>query len=300
MAKLHKPLVIIAAIAIAGGIGYALVSTAMFFAFGPGAAPAAAPVAERPAAGPVAPPIEQVIGWRLFGQPPTDYQADDKDETESLQETKLKLKLVGVFVADDAASSMALIAEKGGKPQAYQIGARMTGNAKLDAIFLDRVVISRGGRRELIRLADPPDALLPVSAATEPAGAADVADGAAPPTRRRQALAQRGEAKPQALAALRADFQERPAELLADLGVGRVSEDAAGGYAIESLADRPAVRRIGLQRGDRVLSINGRPLGDPQQDRLRVDDVLAEGKAHLEVQRGDERLAITVALDSLN
>jgi hypothetical protein len=45
------------------------------------------------------------------------------------------------------------------------------------------------------------------------------------------------------------------------------------------------------------LSVNGLAVGDPGVDRLRVEDFLADGAARLEIQRGDRRFVVTVAVN---
>ncbi|MDZ7669180.1 MAG: PDZ domain-containing protein [Gammaproteobacteria bacterium] len=81
-----------------------------------------------------------------------------------------------------------------------------------------------------------------------------------------------------------------------ELGVSAVSEGAAEGYRIGDLAQSPYLSQTGLQPGDVILSVNGRPVGDLDQDRLELANVLAEGSARLEVQRGTRRFFVTASL----
>ena len=67
-----------------------------------------------------------------------------------------------------------------------------------------------------------------------------------------------------------------------------------------ALADRPELRHTGLQRGDLILSVNGRPVREAAEDRLQAADLLAEGAARLEIQRGERQLVVTVALDAFD
>jgi general secretion pathway protein C len=87
-----------------------------------------------------------------------------------------------------------------------------------------------------------------------------------------------------------------PEGTLAELGLGRVSDSAAAGYRLDDLADNPYLRQTGLQPGDVILSVNGRPVGDIGADQQQIDSVLAEGSARLEVQRGDRRFFVTASL----
>ena len=65
---------------------------------------------------------------------------------------------------------------------------------------------------------------------------------------------------------------------------------------LDRLAQSPYLRQTGLQPGDVILSINGQPVGDVERDRLELDNVLAQGSARIEVQRGDRRFFITASL----
>ena len=290
VAKLRKPLLIAAHAAVVVGVAYTLVSAAMFFAFGPASAPVVAKAMARPAEGPASVPIEQIASWHLFGAPPADFD-QAAEETERLPETRLSLELVGVFVADDPASSLAFIAQKGRQPKTYRVGDRVD-NSKLEAVYQDRVVITRGGVREQIRFAERKTTLLPVGT-SEAAAEADFSAAVA------AAPVEAAESSPahKALTALRDDLARDPQRLLSHLEVARVSEAGAAGYALGALADHPQLGHVGLQPGDRILAVNGRAVGDPEQDRLRLEDIIAEGSARLEIDRGGERLAVTVSLN---
>ena len=289
MTNIHKPLTIVAHIAVIVGIGYTVARAAMFFAFGPQSSPVTATVVSQPTEGPVSVPIGQIAGWHLFGQPPADFQA--AEPSEKLPETKLSLELVGVFVSDDADSSIALIARKGRPAESYRIGDRVPGNAKLAAVFPNYVVISRGGVREQIRFDERKAALVPVEKqevghASEPTSPSETKPSPDDPPSARKALA-----------VLQDGLKKDPKRFLDDIGVTRVSDDDARGYAIGDLADHPDLGHVGLQRGDRILSVNGRAVGDPEQDRLHIEDIIAEGSARLEIERGGQRLSVTVSIN---
>ena len=303
MAKLRKPLVIVAHIAVIIGITYTLASAAMFFAFGPATSEVAATVMARPADGPVSTPIEQIAGWHLFGQPPANFDTV-AEQTEKLPETRLSLELVGVFVADDPASSMAFIAQKGRQAKTYGVGDRV-GSSKLETVFQDRVVITRGGVREQIRFAERKTTLLPVGGPKAEANT-DFSDAGAAETVEpaekigpAEAIGPNHDSSPavRALTELRDELERDPQGLLMELEVARISQEGPRGYAVGALAHHPELGHMGLQPGDRILAVNGRAVGDPEQDSLRIEDIIAEGSARLEIERGGERLAVTVSLN---
>jgi general secretion pathway protein C len=91
-------------------------------------------------------------------------------------------------------------------------------------------------------------------------------------------------------------LEENPEQAMDALGVSPVAEGAAEGYRIGDLAHSPYLSQTGLQPGDVILSVNGRPVGDLNQDRQELSNVLAQGSARLEVQRGSRRFFVTASL----
>ena len=286
--SLHKWLAMVAQTLCVLGIAYAAANAAHFFWVGP-PANAPAPVAARaPASAQQDIPLEQVRALHLFGRPRANAAPPP---AENLQETKLSLTLVGVFVGQGAAS-MALIARQGRPAESYVVGDRLPGNAKLAAVHADRVVISRDGVRELIRFGDQARHFRPV-----PDGRAE-ARAAPPAPDSRSATLATGTSGAQELVSRHWEAIERdPARLLRELGVGTATGAGAGkGYALGALAERPELNHTGLRSGDLLLSVNGHPVGDPEQDRRRLKDLVAQGSLRLEIQRGERRMFITVAL----
>ena len=110
-----------------------------------GAMPGGAPEVSR------APGLERVIAAQLFGAPraerPVSVPLADTPETQ------LKLTLKGVMAASDPARGQAVIADASRREEAvYRVGDAVPGGATLAQIFADRVVLSRQGRFELLRL----------------------------------------------------------------------------------------------------------------------------------------------------
>jgi general secretion pathway protein C len=51
-----------------------------------------------------------------------------------------------------------------------------------------------------------------------------------------------------------------------------------------------------LLAGDLILSVNGRAVGDVQNDRSSLNNLLASGSVRIEVQRGERRFFVTTSL----
>lgn len=80
-------------------------------------------------------------------------------------------------------------------------------------------------------------------------------------------------------------IQQNREQYLNQMGV-----NAGGGEGYEVTERTPAVLRskLGLRPGDRVLSLNGQPVGQGQSDAQLLEQAKREGKVKIEVKRGDQ------------
>ncbi len=69
-----------------------------------------------------------------------------------------------------------------------------------------------------------------------------------------------------------------------------------GGYAVRSVRKDGAAARIGIQPGDRILGINGRPLQGAEDLRRSALDLSGRTRALVVVQRGAGRYHVTIPL----
>lgn len=287
------------------GMAYTLASTVLFVA----APPEAASVSprnsverlsrdDRPGAD-----LDSIVGANLFGvagAKPSEAAAEAA--RESLAETRLPLVLHGVFVAETPGDSTAILARKGRSEQLYHIGERVPGNATLDTVYIDHVLLRRGRSLERLTFPKSDETIATPATRAKPrqAGATEASTrtarigspATAVPSARTAGERSPGEMAQQVREKLKAD----PQKALGELGLSPVGGDAPAGYRLDRLAQSPYLRQTGLKPGDVILSINGQPVGDVGRDRLELDNVLAQGSARLEVQRGERRFFITASL----
>ena len=264
------------------------------FALSPdaGRAVPTAAVEEAPTA---AADIERIAALHLFGRTVPGNVADAR--LDRAPDTKLNLVLAAVFEASDPAASVAVIGTQGRSTEAYRVGDEIPGGARLAEVHADLVVISRGGVRETLRFDD-----LPLQAAMADTGRAPAAPGSPESTLQPGAPqdAPRYERQTETVRtvvdAYRERLQEDPEQTLGAIGLQPVSPSETRGYRVGSLANAPQLAHTGLQTGDVIVSVNGRPVGNVRQDRLEIDSVIAEGAARLEVQRGERRFFVKAPL----
>ena len=262
--------------------------------------------------------IDHVTALNLFGDASRSQLNPTATVTESLEETRLNLELVGVFAAstDDPEDSAALISEKRGTAKLFRINERVPGNATLVEVFADGVVLERSGKRELLRFPTTKNNFTPqgepgrtiidpaLSRSRTALQGSRITDASSNATRTELAAAEKpataGRNAQQSVRQVIASYQgrlENDAEgTLAELGIKPISTDVAGGYRLGSLASHPALKQTGLQPGDILLSVNNRAIGNVAEDRLEFENVLAQGSARLEIKRGSRNFFITVSL----
>lgn len=297
-AKLVEPARMLAITGIVIGIAVTLAQGVWFFA--------ASPDPERVSSAPSAPQgaapridVERIAASHLFGR--LGARAASAAALDRTPDTKLNLVLAAVFEASDPAASVAVIGTGGRAAEIYRVGDPIPGGARLAEVHSDLVVISRGGVREALRFND-----LPLTASvTEPRQEPVIArptPGAslqqAPPNDAPRYRGQPGTVRAvrAVVDAYRTRLQENPEQALSDIGLQAISPSETQGYRVGSLAHAPQLAQTGLQAGDVIVSVNGRPVGDVRRDRMEIDNVLAAGVARLEVQRGDRRFFVQASL----
>ena len=268
------------------GIAYTLASTVTFFAKAPLEAKPRQSIESAPQIPKVrqqsaATDLEAILQANLFGK--AQLEAKPAAVSEPTVETRLPLNLLGVFVAEEADGSAAIIAEKGKAGRLYNLGEAVSGNATLGAVHADHVVLLRAGARETLKF--------PKLKGFEHRKAVEAppAEAAAPAR------------APQKVQDFIAAYQERSTErpeqveqLLDELAVEAAS---GGGYRVGDLSTLPYLSRTGLAAGDLILSLNGLAVSDLNADQLALQDLLAAGDVRIEVQRGERRFFVTASLN---
>lgn len=283
----HRALQVAAMVVVVLGFMATLWWTFLFFTVGPEPLPVEATADASTRDAPDI-PIERIVAMNLFGEPTSDAVP----RTETLSETKLSLVLHGVFVADKADASTALISQRNNNPKLYAIADRLPGNARLEAVYRDRVVVSRGGVRENLSFKRGDQMIRPGTAArrsnTDPAGSSSRLQSSSPKAQRNpRSLIER------TLAKHRDEIDRDPRKFIENLGL---TSSERGGYLLGTFADNDA----GLEPGDRLLSLNGKPVGNPEEDRHELERILAGRSVEVQIQRGEQRITFSLSLDSLN
>jgi general secretion pathway protein C len=288
------------------GIAYTLATSITYLLAGADVATPQAPVS-TPQAGAARPTvdIDGLLARNLFGVA-GERPATTQSTATTAVATQLPLELRGVFVAEGDGVSAAIIAERGKAGMLYAVGQNVAGSATLEDVAPDHVILRRAGVAETLQFPragqsmapqPPPPPDMPYDAVQPDVAPYETIDEAPP--------VESGMVEPEPAAAAtpeelvdtyREQLEENPDQALRSLGMSPVDSGAAAGYRVDDLAQSPYLSQTGLQPGDVILSVNGRPVGDLNQDRLELENVLAQGSARIEVQRGTRRFFVTASL----
>jgi general secretion pathway protein C len=242
-------------------------------------------------------PTFKVSSLELFGRLES---VDIVAQTIDAPETKLNLELQGIFITEDAKFSTAIVAKKGKIGELFAIGDKLPGNAILAAVLEDHVLIRRGTKMEKLLFSDSKFQFVSDEA---PENTSSRSGGISGITRSQLGNARNsirntnGSNNKSTNNKTLTQYQEKLRNdlhgTLSEAGITPVSIDESNGYKVGADA-QAAVKQAGLQPGDMILSINGRPVGVASNDTALMAQVMASSRVRVEVQRGTRRFFLTV------
>lgn len=213
------------------------------------------------------PKLDVILGARLFGvyQP----QASNLD---AAPDTSLNLTLLGIFAGTRKEESRALIGQPSGDERPYSIGQDVVNGVNLQAIFADRVVLSRNGQLETLRLdKDKPSAGF-------------TGDGTPAQTSGTPSLGQ-----------VRQELLADPNKASEYIRIQPVNTNGQmKGYRVYPGQNQTLFNNAGLRPGDLVTSVNGVQLDDTQKAMQMLSDLSKAGSANLVIDRGGQPQTINV------
>ncbi len=217
--------------------------------------------------------IQSVVSAHLFGVATADPAVQDPDNAP---QTTANLVLTGTIASQDPKRGVAIISD-GGPAKVYSVGDGI-GGAALHSVYLDRVILDRGGTLETLPL---PRLMGPGMRA--------------PPVIRRS-----GGADPRTAAAvdnIRRMVQQDPGILDQVMRTVPSYDNAAGklrGFRAYPGRNRQIFGKLGLKPGDLVTAINGTPLDDPQRSQEVFNTIQTSDHVTVTLERAGQKQEITL------
>jgi general secretion pathway protein C len=231
----------------------------------PSPAYASMPATKRP---PRAPGVDaqSIVERHLFGIAVDDSGPDSDNPTV----TTANLILLGTIATEDPHRGVAIVTADG-PAQVYKVGDGI-GGATLNSVYLDRIVLKRGGRLETLAL---PRLLLAKGDPNRESSMADEEPGV--PNR----------PSPKIMGDL----------MRADPATNEDS-DALQGFRLRPGRTGGAFMRAGLRPGDIMTAVNGTPLADQNQQSSQdiVNSMMNSNHATVTVLRNGKPLEVSVDL----
>ncbi|MFC4260306.1 type II secretion system protein N [Marinobacter lacisalsi] len=213
-----------------------------------------------------------LASMELFGRPPGN-QPVAEEVRRNAPETRLRLTLEGVMVAERPENSGAIVTSGGNTTAHYRVGDMLPGNAELVEVEPARILIRRQGALESLTFDEDSDGPALASMESEPitvGSSDDFLDQA------QEQLASEG------------------ANALLAFGLQPVDDGGSQGYVFDG--SNAMLRAVNLREGDVITAINGYQLGDLEQDRQLLETLRSESQLQVEVERDGARFTVTYAL----
>lgn len=221
--------------------------------------------------GAVQSPGAPLASFELFGRPDRNRPVAEA-VSRNAPETRLRLRLEGVMVAQRPENSGAIVSSGGNTTAHYRVGDVLPGDAELVEVEPGRILIRRQGAYESLTFDEDDSGPATASAEPEstPASSGDLLDQA------RERLDSEG------------------ANALLAFGLEPVDDGGSQGYVFDG--SNAMLRSINLREGDVITAVNGNPLGDLEQDRQLLETLRSERQLQVEVERDGARFTVTYAL----
>ena len=266
--------------------------------------PSAGPLpANDPAAAAPAPSLSR---WHLFGNAGLllDHRA-----LANAPETNLPIDLRGVLAGEDPKHGRAFIADANGE-RGYNVGQEVAPGVTLDAVYPDRVALSRGGAIEVLKLRTPEATGVPAAATTDGQRTAVVTPFTTPATRPATAAVANapidrtmfGQVTAPNLPMTGVDMEKvkqqlgvDPAVLANQITPMPVMENGQFvGVRLNGGQHAAVLQKLGLQPEDVVTAINGVSVTDPSRIGPAVAGLSQASRIEVTVRRNGKPHTLTV------
>ena len=217
--------------------------------------------------------IQSVVSAHLFGVAAPDPSTQDP---ANAPQSTANLVLAGTIATQDPKRGVAIISD-GGPSKVYSVGDNV-GGATLHSVYLDHVILDRGGQLETL--------LLPRLLGPGMLG---------PPVVRRP-----GGSDARTVAAvdnIRRMVQQDPTILDQVMRTVPSYDSVAGrlrGFRAYPGRNRQVFNKLGLKPGDLVTAINGTPLDDPQRSQDVFNTIQTSDHVTVTLERGGQKQDITL------
>ena len=239
---------------------------------------------------PNAPPQATLASYHLFGQTASGELPNAPDAPE----TQLKLTLIGTAAGRDPKMGVAMIVDENNKQRQYQVG-EIVGQATVDAVYQDRVVLMFQGRLETLRLVKQSTAasLLsnpkPDGIVLDQPGSVNLAAIGGDPNAFVNPIVGGSTAS---FAAVREQVMANPAAMMGMLSPVFDANGGLEGVKLAAGANEPLLQRAGIRPDDVIVSVNGARIDSITKGQEIANSLASANEALIIVRREGREITL--------
>lgn len=246
--------------------------------------------------------INQLINRNLFGTSDKGIR-ETTDYSKPATKTQLPLTLLSVFASESSERSAAIISQRDQPPKRYRIQDTLPGNATLIEILKNKVIFIRAGNREELSFPKVKGSFEPLKTPQTKKRTDELIENLA--INQKPITDSKSNQGPSGRFPNNVKDIERNSEIKSSnsnevTAVVEAQENLSfnkqGGMIVDESINSTYLRQTGLQQGDIILSVNGKPTDQVGRNKQMIQTLMAEGSARIEVQRGSRRFVITASI----
>lgn len=235
--------------------------------------------------------VASLASYHLFGQ----TAAGDLPNAPDAPETQLKLTLIGTAAGRDPKSGVAIIVDENNRQRAYQVG-EIVGQATVDSIYRDRVVLMFQGRLET--LLRPKTSAADALRSTPAAGSGPYVDQPGSVNVNAIGSGPGGYVSPTAgvtvasFDAVRAEVMANPAAVMGMLSPVFDGSGNLQGVKISSGSHDPLLQKAGILPSDVIVAVNGQRIDSIAKGTEIANNLASANEAVIIVRREGREITL--------
>ena len=223
--------------------------------------------------------LSTISHLHLFGKMDV---AEKVDAPIVAPETRLQLKLKGVFAANEPEQAFAIISDSKNNDKSYRVGSKVVGGAVLHAVYPDRVILKRNGRLETLRMSTQYDKQA-IKTSTRTASSK--------PRATRKVMR-----APPKLRQLKETLLKDPQKIWQQVRISPVLKNGSiKGYSVEH-KDKQLMNSLNLQKGDVITEVNGKLLSDPSSLYGLMNQLKTQKSLSVTIERNNQEQVIQLQM----
>jgi len=240
--------------------------------------------------------INNLITQNIFGNAALVEQAvTDQPVQEDAPETRLNLKLRGIYASTDDKRSNAIIETANGIQDLYFIEDAIPGerNLSLAKVLFDRIIIKRQGNFETLKMEDLTQGIISQQSYKSFQNKYPKKGKLIDRRNNRQLTKQ--------LSKIKRQMVNDPTSLAGLMNVKpKIVNGEFIGFQISPGRDASLFARSGLRRNDIITNVNGISLNDPSSALTLIEEIRNANELSIELTRGNKPLSLVYNLNDNN